>query len=197
MKELMIQLKRINLFDLIASIVYTLVIPIILSIIFVFQYSPTYLYLELGLLVAVWVVAIATIIRKLKNYKKNPYPYTYLLKKDTLRKYMDEEEAIANSKESDTGFHYMIYVNDEMHEVKQINYQFSVYEDEADKGSIIYWDDEEFNSIKDIMKEKLSKIEYPVLISLLESESLFLKTYKKDHPDLDEVKYINDILNGK
>ncbi len=196
MKEELIKLKKEQTKNLIGGSIIVLIAPIILTIVFLFQMEKDNLVIMLSILGVIWLFAIIIITTEALRYKKNPYPTTYLVPLDILKEYMNQEEKFSDEEKLEACFHYYIFLTDGKHEVQKWNHNYSNFPDEQQKGSIIYWDKEEYRNIDEIINTKINNIEVPVLIEIIESDNVYLNEYQKQHPELDVKKYIENIINS-
>ena len=182
--------------DLFIWLILIYIIPIILSIVMFLDWDAKNGLLMGIILGVIWLLAIIGSYFLLKSNHKNPYPFSYLLDYDTLIKYMQEEEKTSFDNKLEAGFHYYLYDNNEKVEVQSWHYTFSNSAEEKAKGNIYYWNKEEFNSLNSLIETHLKKFDNYVLIELADFDSVMLNEYKKNHPELDVAKYIEN-LNKK
>ena len=173
------------------------IVPIIISVVMILQWDNNNALIMGIVLFIVWLIAIIISVLILKEVKKNPYPFSYLVDYDTLIKYMREEENFSIENNLESGFHYYLYLNNEKVEVQSWYFSFSKIEEEAAKGSVYYWNKEEFNSLDSLIENKLGRFDNYVLIELIYSDNVMLNEYKKSHPELDIEKYIEELKRTK
>lgn len=166
------------------------VAPIILTVVMLFQQDENG-GVVMGIIIGVvWLIAVGIACYMIKEAKGNPYPFSYLVDYETLIKYMKEEEKLSLENSLEAGFHYYFYRGNEKNEVQSWHYTFS--DSEKDKGNVYYWNKEEFGSLDDLINNKIAKFDDYVLIELIDSNNSVLDDFKKNHQELDIVKFINE-----
>lgn len=172
------------------DIIISFIVPIMLTIIMLFQYDSKNALIMISTLCIIWLIAFIITYFIIKGYKNNPYPFSYLVDYDTLIKYMKEEENYCMEDKLVAGFHYYIYLTNEKIEVQAWHYSFSNIASEKSKGDIFYWNKEEFNSLESLIKNKIKQYDGHVLIELIDSDNKMLNEYKNNHEELDVKAYI-------
>ena len=178
--------------SLLLFLIFIYIVPIIISIVMLFQWNANNGILMFSVIGIIWIFAIVISYFCIKEVKNNPYPFSYLLDYDTLIKYMNEEEKFSFDNQLEAGFHYYLYQNEKKIEVQAWHYIFSDIEEEKNKGNRYYWDNEEFSSLDSLIENKIKKFDGYILVELIDSDNVMLNDFKKNHKELDVAKYIEN-----
>ncbi len=185
-------IKSNKLWDKI-GIIFVFIVPIILTIVLLLDKEKNPIFI--AVVVCVWIIAIIIAYSIIKGQKKDKYQFYYLIDYDTLLKYIEEEKRFTQEEGTKNGFNivlngFRIFPEGDMGEI------FAAYNEEEfkNKNFIIdkcYWNKEEFNSIEEMLDNKIVDKTKPILVGS-DSDHIFLKTFKKEHPEYDVVKYIEE-----
>lgn len=121
--------------------------------------------------------------------------FFYVIDINVLSEHLHNELKFALENDLESSAHLNIYYNGEKHEIQVWNYTASNFNDEKEKGLIIYLDDVEYKSIEDLLENatisnvKLKDIQGYFKIELLDIDSEFLNEYKNNHPELNVEDY--------
>lgn len=121
--------------------------------------------------------------------------FFYVVDINTLRDYINEDLEITLDQKLEAGAHLNIYYNGEKHEIQVWNYAASDYQDEKEKGLIVYYDKIEYKSVDElfdnaiISNTKLKDIKEFFKIELIDMDSNYFKEYQKKHPELKVEDY--------
>jgi hypothetical protein len=113
----------------------------------------------------------------------------YVVDEETLRRHLEQNLKFSLDNNLEASANLNIYINNEKHHIQIWNFSASNFKDEKVKGLIVYYDDLEFKTIDDLMKEKLNNLPKYFKIELIDSDDTFLNEYKKNHPELKEEDY--------
>ena len=132
----------------------------------------------------------------LKDFmSKISHGFLYVVDINTLVEYINEELKFSLENNLEASAHCNIYYNGEKHEIQVWNHAASNFKTEQEKGLIVYYDDLEFKSVNDLMENamianiKLKEINEFFKIELIDTDSVFLNDYKKNHPELNVENY--------
>ncbi|MEE3342889.1 MAG: hypothetical protein VZS44_02240 [Bacilli bacterium] len=177
-------------------LIATFIVPIFITIIMLLQWDEKSATV-MGIIIAIiWVIAIAIAISIIKDDKKekkeDPYPFKYVVDYDTLINYMKKEDEFSTINKLEASFHFYLYLNKEKNEIQSWHFTESNDTKEQAKGITYYWNKEEYATIDKLIEQKLKNINYPILIELIDSDNELLNNYKKNHPEIDIAKYIEN-----
>ena len=121
--------------------------------------------------------------------------FFYVVDINTLRDYINEDLEITLDQKLEAGAHLNIYYNGDKHEIQVWNYAASDFQDEKEKGLIVYYDKIEYKSVEElfdnaiISNTKLKDIKEFFKIELIDMDSNYFKEYQKKHPELKVEDY--------
>jgi hypothetical protein len=115
--------------------------------------------------------------------------FIYIVDEETLRKHLEQNLKFSLDNNLEASANFNIYINNEKHHIQIWNFSASNFKDEKVKGLIINYDDLEFKTIEDLMKNKLNNLPKYFKIELIDSDEVFLNEFKKNHPELKEEDY--------
>jgi hypothetical protein len=115
--------------------------------------------------------------------------FIYIVDEETLRKHLEQNLKFSLDNNLEASANLNIYINNEKHHIQIWNFSASNFKDEKVKGLIINYDDLEFKTIEDLMKNKLNNLPKYFKIELIDSDEVFLNEFKKNHPELKEEDY--------
>ena len=121
--------------------------------------------------------------------------FFYVVDINTLRDYINEDLEITLEQKLEAGAHLNIYYNGDKHEIQVWNYAASDFQDEKEKGLIVYYDKIEYKSVEElfdnaiISNTKLKDIKEFFKIELIDMDSNYFKEYQKKHPELKVEDY--------
>jgi len=169
------------------------IVPTVITMVMILQWNSNNTTLMTIIVGIIWLIAIIVNVLLFKEASGNPYPLSYLVDYDTLIRYMKEEEKVSLDNSLEAGFHYYLYSNNEKNEVQAWYHTFSNDESEKAKGNIYYWNKEEFNSLENLVENKIQRYEGHILIELIDSDNVMLNEYRSSHPELNVVNYIENL----
>ncbi len=121
--------------------------------------------------------------------------FFYVVDINTLRDYINEDLEITLDQKLEAGAHLNIYYKGDKHEIQVWNYAASDFQDEKEKGLIVYYDKIEYKSVEElfdnaiISNTKLKDIKEFFKIELIDMDSNYFKEYQKKHPELKVEDY--------
>ena len=121
--------------------------------------------------------------------------FFYVVDINTLRDYINEDLEITLDQKLEAGAHLNIYYKGDKHEIQVWNYAASDFQDEKEKGLIVYYDKIEYKSVEElfdnaiISNTKLKDIKEFFKNELIDMDSNYFKEYQKKHPELKVEDY--------
>ena len=119
-----------------------------------------------------------------KIWKKFNSGIFYIVDKETLEEYLKRELNFSIENNLEASANLNIYLNGEKNHVQVWNHSASKFKSEQEKGIIVYYNDEELNSIEALFEKKLNNLPDYFKIELINFGDTFLYEYKKNHPEL-------------
>ena len=123
-----------------------------------------------------------------KFFDKLTKGFCYWVDMGALVEYMNQELAFSLENNLEASAQFYIYYNNEKHKIVVWNYAASNFKDERAKGLIVYFDDDEYKSIEEMVENaaigeiKLKDIKESFEIESIYIDIPFLKEYEKNHP---------------
>ena len=122
-------------------------------------------------------------------FNKLFHGFFYVVDKDALKKYLEEELKFSLENKLEASANLYIYLNGEKHHIQIWNHAESNFEEEKEKGLIVYYDEDELKTIEELFSSKLNNLPEYFKIELIDMDNEFLNSYKKSHPELNVDNY--------
>lgn len=160
--------------------------PIILTIVMILQWDKDNLIFMSIIIGVIWLLAIIIATNSIKEAKNNPYPFFYLVDYNTLLKYMKSDDEFSFQHNLEASFHFYLYKNSQKIEIQSWHFT------DNNQKNIYYYNKEEFNNLDDLVNQRLKGLNSPILIELIDGDNVMLNNYKKEHPELNIIDYIEN-----
>lgn len=160
--------------------------PIILTIVMILQRDKDNSILMSIIIGVIWLLAIIIATNSIKEAKNNPYPFFYLVDYNTLLKYMKSDDEFSFQHNLEASFHFYLYKNSQKIEIQSWHFT------DNNQKNIYYYNKEEFNNLDDLVNQRLKGLNSPILIELIDGDNVMLNNYKKEHPELNIIDYIEN-----
>ncbi len=115
--------------------------------------------------------------------------FYYVVDEQTLKEYLEKELNFSIENKLEASANLNIYLNNEKHHIQIWNYTGSSFEDEKEKGLIIYYDKEQYKTLEELYNSKLNNLPDYFKIELIDLDNEYLSDYKKNHPELKIENY--------
>ena len=122
-------------------------------------------------------------------FNKLFHGFYYVVDEKTLKQYLENELNFSLENKLEASANFNIYLNNEKHHIQIWNHSESLFEEEKEKGLIIYYDNEEYKTLEELYNSKLNKLPEYFKIELIDTDDTFLNDYKKSHPELKVEDY--------
>jgi uncharacterized protein YlbG (UPF0298 family) len=117
-------------------------------------------------------------------FSKLFHGFYYVVDEQILKKHLEDELKFSIENRLEASANLNIYLNGEKHHIQIWNYAESNYDEEKNKGLIIYYDENEFKTLEELYNSKLNNLPEYFKIELIDMDNKFLNEYKKTHPEL-------------
>ena len=122
-------------------------------------------------------------------FNKLFHGFYYVVNEKTLKEYLEKELKFSLENRLEASANLNIYLNNEKHHIQIWNHAESSFEDEKQKGLIIYYDKEEYKTLEELYNSKLNNLPEYFKIELIDMDDEYLNDYKKKHPELKIENY--------
>ena len=122
------------------------------------------------------------VFKKLKE--KLNQRFTYVINKQILRIYLENEMKFSLDNNLEASADLYIYINGEKHQIQIWNFGASRDSEEKEKGLIVFFDDNEYRTIDDMISSELRYLPEYFKIELINCDDFMLNKYKEEHPEL-------------
>lgn len=119
-----------------------------------------------------------------KKLKKLNQRFTYVINTQVLRNYLENEMKFSLENNLEASADLYIYINGEKHQIQIWNFGASRDSEEKEKGPIVFFDDNEYRTIDDMISSKLRYLPENFKIGLIYCDDIMLNKYKEEHPKL-------------
>lgn len=119
-------------------------------------------------------------------FSKLFHGFYYVVDEKTLKKYLEDDLKFSLENDLEASANLNIYLNGEKHHIQIWNYDD---ENILKEKLIIYYDKEEFKTLEELYNCKLNNLPKYFKIELIDTDSIFLNEYKKEHPELKIENY--------
>lgn len=126
------------------------------------------------------------LFNKLKNLFKGSF---YVVDVEVFREFMKRDLQFSIDENLQAASEINVYTGGEKHRVYAWNFSASEDEEEQKKGVKVYYDDEEFDSIDEMIDRKFNFQQGYFKIELTLSDDVWLNEYKANHPELNVEDY--------